>query len=282
MISIITAVHNGLPASRIFYASLAKYTHYPFELIIIDNASAPDTGSFFRDAGAVVITNGQNYSYPYSQNQGIEAARHEYLCFMNNDVVVSPDWDKRLLDSLLYHRLDLISACGVEHMESPAQTRRFSRKWKTVKNLLSVFGRGSASLKAMHSLMYGNWESFCNRLYQEHHLEVIEGIVGNNVLMTRRALQLLGRWDERIQGADFDLFMRAKKRANEVGDIRPCHIALDVFIHHYIRLTQKSMGKLVSYADGDRMISLEEKWTSADRELLHPDRASHEGAGILK
>ncbi len=274
MISIITAVHDGLPVNRIFRENLYRYTRFPFELIIIDNASRDGSGAFFAAGGARVISNDRNFSYPHSQNQGIEAARNDLLCFLNNDVVVSPGWDERLLASMAHHGLDLISACGVEHLESEAVTRSFSRRWKRVKNLLSLLGTGTAALKAMHRLMYGDWEKFCAKRYREHRLQVIEGIVGNNVMVTRKAIQLLGPWDERIQGADFDLFMRAKKRSVEKGDIRACHIALDVFIHHYIRLTVKQVGLRPAFADANRMIPLEEKWSDAERMLLHPDRAS--------
>ncbi|HUX83594.1 MAG TPA: glycosyltransferase [Chitinophagaceae bacterium] len=274
MISIITAVHDGLPVNRIFQENLARFTRNPFELIIIDNASRDGSGAFFAAAGARVITNDRNFSYPHSQNQGIDAARFDLLCFLNNDTVVSPGWDERLIASMTHHGLDLVSACGVEHLETEAATRSYSRKWKRVKNLLSVLGTGTAGLKSMHRMMYGDWETFCENRYQEHRLEVIEGIVGNNVMVTRRGIRMLGPWDERIQGADFDLFMRAKKRSVEKGDIRACHIALDVFIHHYIRLTVNRVGRKPAFADADRMIPLEEKWSDSERMLLHPDRAS--------
>ena len=64
---------------------------------------------------------------------------------------------------------------------------------------------------------------------------------------------------ERIQAADADLYLRTKKRALEHGDVRPLHIALDVFVHHYIRLTLK--GGYPPFADRDNLIALDQKWS---------------------
>ena len=77
-------------------------------------------------------------------------------------------------------------------------------------------------------------------------------------MMRRKAIEKIGLWDERIQGADFDLYIRSKKRNIEHYDIKPVHMALGVFIHHYIRLTVKSTR--APFADKDNMISNEEKW----------------------
>lgn len=280
MISIITAIHNGLEVNRVFYDYLSRYTYYPYELIIIDNASSCGSRDFFLSKGANVITNDGNYSYPHTQNQGIEVAQYDYLCFLNNDITVSPYWDKRLIESMEVNRLDIVSGCGVENMGDRLLTRRYSRKWKRIKNLVSVFGMGTGSLLAMHRLMYGSWEKFCLKRYGAHRHQVVEGIVGNNVVMTRRAIGILGKWDERIQGADFDLFMRSKQRSLTVGDIQPCHIALDVFIHHYIRLTVRQYGKRAAYIDGGKLIDLKEKWTEAELEAFNPDNAVNRSSPI--
>jgi GT2 family glycosyltransferase len=47
-----------------------------------------------------VIRNPVNYSYPRSQNLGIAQARHDWLAFLNNDVIVSPGWDATLLNTM--------------------------------------------------------------------------------------------------------------------------------------------------------------------------------------
>jgi hypothetical protein len=90
--------------------------------------------------------------------------------------------------------------------------------------------------------------------------------VGNTVVFSRRALEILGPWDETQQAADFDLFLRTAMRAREVGDIRPMHLALDCFNHHYIRLTMK--GGYPPFVDKDNLIPLDQKWTTEQRALL--------------
>ena len=273
MISIITAVHNGLAFNTVYLEYLRKYTYHPFELIIIDNASTDGTREFFTAEGCVMIANTENYSYPYCQNQGIRVAKAEYLFFLNNDLVVSPQWDKLLIEAAALHQADLISAAGIENLGTKNGTRDISRKWKRVKNPLLLFGFGRKNLLLMLRMMYGNWEKFCKDRADRYGLSVVEGIVGNNVMMTRRALKILEGWDERLQFADFDLFMRVKQRSLEVGDIRPCQVALGVYIHHYIRLTSKYAVKPRPFADLHKLIRLEDKWTKEQLSALHPDNA---------
>jgi len=274
MISIITAVHNGLAFNKIYLEYIRKYTRNPYEVIIIDNASTDGTREFFQASGCKVIANDVNYSYPYTQNQGIRAATGKYLFFLNNDIIVGSDWDQRLIEAALRENIDIISAAGIENMGNSRETQALSRQWKKVKNpLMFLFGFGERNLRLMHRLMYGNWEKFCERRFEEFGYRTIEGIVGNNVMMTRRAIGIMGFWDERIQGADWDLFIRTKKRSVEAGDIKPCHIALGVFIHHYIRMTAKYAVKATPFADAGNIIGLEEKWTREVIERFHPDAA---------
>ena len=136
MISIITAVHNGLVVNKIFLAALKKYTHYPFELIIIDNASTDGSGNYFINNGAKVIRNELNYSYPHSQNQGIAEVKYDWIAFLNNDVIVCPDWDKILIESMQYHKLDVATCCGNDRLETVKATHTIGRRWKPIKNFI--------------------------------------------------------------------------------------------------------------------------------------------------
>ena len=85
MISIITAIYNQLPVNKIFWEYLKKNTCQPFELIIIDNGSTDGSSDFFKSVGATVINNSANYSYPHSQNQGINISRFDWLAFLNKN-----------------------------------------------------------------------------------------------------------------------------------------------------------------------------------------------------
>lgn len=274
-LSIITAIHNGFSLNKIFIDSLKKYTFYTYELIIIDNVSKDESANFFKKNGATVITNSQNYSYPVCQNQGIEVAKGEFLCFLNNDIIVSPNWDKHLIEIAQENSLDILSASGIENMGTFKKTQAISRKWKKVKNLLSIFSFSEFNLKMMHKIMYGNWEKYCNNLYKQNGTYVVEGIVGDNVILTRKAIEKIGLWDERLQQADFDLFMRAKKRAKEFNDIKPCHIALGVYIHHFGRMTLKyAKQKPTPFKDKENLIILTDKWSEEEIKSLHPNNAT--------
>lgn len=272
MISIITAVHNQLEMNQIFLKNLRKYTVHPFELIIVDNNSTDGTREFFEKEGAVVIANQANYSYPYTQNQGIKVAKYSLFAFLNNDIIVCPQWDQKIIESMQVNGLDLITVCGIERVETPELTKKLGRKWKRIKNILKQFGLSKFNLTLMHKLMYGNWEAFNNKRQAHFKNKVVEGFVGNSVIFNKTALDKIGLWDERIQGADFDIYMRSKKRNLEYGDMKPCHIALNVFNHHYIRITAKS--KPPVFADAATMIALEEKWSAAERALLLKDNVT--------
>jgi glycosyltransferase involved in cell wall biosynthesis len=269
MISIITAVHNQLAMNKLFVESLHKYSSLPFELIIIDNASTDGSAEYFESQGAKVIRNKQNFSYPYTQNQGIKIATGDIFAFLNNDIIVSPHWDQLLLETLEANKLDLVTACGIEQIENKQASILLRRKWNYAKNFVNLFPKSKTSLKLMHTLMYGNWEKFCLSRDKRFHNKVKEGFVGHSVFCTRRAINLIGLWDEKLQAADFDIYMRSKKRSIEFGDIKPCHIALNIFNHHYIRLTVRS--KPVPFADAANIIKLEDKWSLSERNLLLKD-----------
>ena len=265
-LSIITAVYNQLPMNQIYWENLVKNTKHAFELIVIDNASTDASADFFESVGARVIRNPGNYSYPVSQNLGIAIAKGEWLAFLNNDIIVSKDWDDTLIANAEHNQLDVITSCGIERIESKAATKQLRRRWNRIRGLLGLFGTGRNSLLLMHKWMYGNWAAFCKNRQDKFKHQAVEGFVGNTVMFSRRALAILGPWDETQQAADFDLFLRTAWRARDVGDIRPMHIALDCFNHHYIRLTMK--GGYPPFVDKDKLIPLDQKWTAEQRALL--------------
>lgn len=266
MISIITAIYNQRAVNELFWEHLLRYTKNPFELIIIDNGSTDGSAEFFESVGAKVIRNGGNYSYPHCQNQGISSAQYQWLAFLNNDIIVSPEWDQKLIESMTVNGLEVATVCGIEQVETAGATRALKRRWKAIKNVIGLFGSGKKALRLMHGLMYPNWEDFCHQRQQKFARRIKEGFVGNTVMINRSALDKIGLWDEQQQGADFDLYLRSKVRALGTGDIKPVHICLDVFVHHYIRLTMKA--GYPPFADRENLIELTDKWSEEELALL--------------
>ena len=267
MISIITAIYNQLDMNKLFWEYLNKYTDHPFELVIIDNCSDDGSREFFQslqEEGVRVIANKANYSYPHCQNQGIAAAVGDTLVFFNNDILVSPHWDSRLLQILGKEKRDVVSFASNDRIVNQKITKKLSRRWKRIKYpLISLFGQHNFSLRLMQQLCYGNWETYTEQIFKKYGFSTTPGFSGSAIAMNRQALEKVGYWDPSQQGADFDLFFRTCHRYETVGDIQPLSVINGIFIHHYRRLTLYG-GKYPPFADASNLVPLQTKWPEDD------------------
>lgn len=266
MISIITAIHNQLAMNKLFYESVCAATRSEWEMIIIDNCSTDGSAEFFEnvDPRVKVVRNKANYSYPYCQNQGIELAKGEVLAFFNNDIFLSDKWDLRVRGILGKDGFETLTLCSNDNMVSTAEAKKLNRRFKRIKYpLLKIFGAKDWTLRLMLKLTYRNWNGFCNALWQKEGVGTFTGFCGSAVLMTRRALEILGKWDASQQGADFDLFYRTVERSRSHGDIKPLSVVSGVYHHHFSRLTFNA--GFPQYADMDSLLPIERKWSVEKR-----------------
>lgn len=101
---VIIPVQDRLDLTRDCLESVYRHTHTPFNLIIIDNASAAKTKDFLKafsslQKNVVIIQNECNLGWVKAVNQGMRRATGPYLCIMNNDVIVrTDDWLSRLME----------------------------------------------------------------------------------------------------------------------------------------------------------------------------------------
>jgi GT2 family glycosyltransferase len=261
MISIITAIYNQLEMNKLFLHALRKYTHHPYELIIIDNNSTDGSREFFENNGATVIHNHDNYSYPYCQNQGIRKASYDVLCFLNNDNILSPNWDAHLLNVIGKNNYEVVSFASNDRGINRHETITKDRKWKRIKYpFVTMLGISKFSLRLMFKLMYPEWEKHTKKIMDKYGYQLSEGFSGSAIAMTTKGIEKVGLWDERIQGADFDMYARTKQRNEQVGDIQPLSIISGLYIHHYGRITMKSKQKPPQFADIKNLISWQDKW----------------------
>ena len=79
-------------------------TEYPsskLEIIVVDNASKDDLASMGRAFPDVkLIRLSRNVGYAKAVNIGVEKSKGVYTAVLNNDVLVAPDWLRKLVDVL--------------------------------------------------------------------------------------------------------------------------------------------------------------------------------------
>jgi glycosyltransferase involved in cell wall biosynthesis len=269
MISIVTSIYNQKSMNEIFYQKLMENTRNHFELVIVDNNSTDGSREFFlAKKNVVVIHNDGNYNYPYCQNVGLEKASFELICFLNNDLIVSPGWDVKVMEIFRRHNnLKVLSVATNDHLENKIELKRISRKWKRIKYpVQKLLGNSKPALNLMIKLMYGNFNTFCDRRFSQWGYQLIEGFSGSSIISTREFMRSIELWDERIQAADFDLFNKVKKLSLTDKTVMPVQLALGIYFHHFQRLTLRK--KYPPFKNSSSMISLEEKWGEEANILL--------------
>lgn len=116
-VSIIIPAWNQWAYTKMTLATLFSTTVWPeYEVIVIDNASADETPQELPKMARLwpnlrVIRNRENLGFSGANNQGVEAARHEHLIFLNNDMIIRhADWIGQMFKS--FHALPNVGATG--------------------------------------------------------------------------------------------------------------------------------------------------------------------------
>jgi GT2 family glycosyltransferase len=80
---------------------LAQQTFPVQRVIVVDNGSTDESVAVAKRAGAEVISLAANAGFAAAVNRGIrEAAGMEWICVLNNDVTLAPDWLARIMGKL--------------------------------------------------------------------------------------------------------------------------------------------------------------------------------------
>lgn len=91
--SIIILSFNQVTYTKQCLESIRKYTDYPYEIIMIDNASDQETITYLEEQEDIVlIKNKINKGFAGGCNQGMELAKGNYLLLINNDTIVTKNW----------------------------------------------------------------------------------------------------------------------------------------------------------------------------------------------
>ena len=102
-LSVVVLAWDNLELTQAFVESVRRNTDAGYELIIVDNGSRPEAAAFARSAADHAILNDENLGFARGMNQGLEAARGEFVAFCNNDIKVPAGWATRLIETIRSH-----------------------------------------------------------------------------------------------------------------------------------------------------------------------------------
>ena len=93
MISVVVVNWNRRELLRACLASLARQSGVTFETIVVDNGSSDGSADLAeREFSSRVIRNRENRGFCSANNQGIAAARGDFIALLNNDAEAEPGW----------------------------------------------------------------------------------------------------------------------------------------------------------------------------------------------
>lgn len=211
--SIIMLSWNAPSYTKIALESIRAHTHHPYEVIIVDNGSGPETTDWLRTLDDVrVIYNPENRGFAGGNNQGIAAARGEYIVILNNDVVVTEGWLEDLIDGLRRNPLTGVTA--------PRSNR--------VAGSQLIPDANYPDVDAMHRYAAerrARWRK--SGFY-------VERAIGFCLCVNQRVIDEIGGIDERFGAGNFeddDFCLRVRAAGYRI------FVCDDVFIHHFGSVT---------------------------------------------
>ena len=100
-VDLIICVHNALPDVQRCLSAVVRYTRWPCQLILVDDASEAECANylatFAREQGALLIRNDSAQGYTRAANLGLRRSTADFVVMLNSDTIPTPDWLDRLL-----------------------------------------------------------------------------------------------------------------------------------------------------------------------------------------
>lgn len=218
---IVVCVHNALDDVRRCLASVVRYTRPPYGLILVDDASGPETAAylarFAEEQGAALERNAEARGYTVAANQGLRRSAADYVVLLNSDTVVTSEW------------LDRLIACAESNprvgLAGPLSN---TASWQSAPELFDAAGDWAENpLPAgltLADLAEAVAES-AGRLYPR--LAFLNGFC---LLIRRRVLETVGLFDEAAFGAGYgeenDYALRARAAGWRLA------VADDAYVYH--------------------------------------------------
>lgn len=123
VLSVVVLAWDNLPLTRRFVESVRAHTDVDYELVIVDNGSASEAAEYARHAADHAVLNDRNLGFAVGMNQGLAAARGEWIAFCNNDTVVPAGWASMLVGTGIDHPQAAVVVPAITAARSPDTVR---------------------------------------------------------------------------------------------------------------------------------------------------------------
>lgn len=217
-VSIIMPCFNALDYTKQAIESVLINTNVSYELILINNGSQDGTKEYFDYLKNKLKAKGflkkitifqfkQNLGVAKSLNLGILKSVGKYICYLNNDIIVTKDW---LLKMVRRFKIDkTVSVVGT--MFNMFEDKQFVKQVEKDKSIVDKVAR---------------YVSVSNK-GKTKKADMVHGLC---MLMKKSIFKEMGMFDEKFYpcfGEDLEFIERLKKNKYKMVD------AMDVFIFHY-------------------------------------------------
>lgn len=111
MLSVVVPVYNQIKMTQDFFNCISKNSVKPYEIILIDNSNIDDYSCFqilYPDLNIKYIKNEKNIGVNKSWNMGIELSSGKYISILNNDILITLSFFRKIIESFEDKRVGIV------------------------------------------------------------------------------------------------------------------------------------------------------------------------------
>jgi glycosyltransferase involved in cell wall biosynthesis len=164
LVSVVIPTYNRLHTINRAVQSVISQTYGNLEIIIVDDGSLDNTGSFIKninDNRIIYIRHDFNKGVSAARNSGIKISKGDYIAFLDSDDEWMPEKTAIQLGGLLKNNSNIIAGCTGHYKKNNSQSLKFQPpnnifwfKWLLFQCLLSPGSTLMASRKAFEEAGY--------------------------------------------------------------------------------------------------------------------------------
>lgn len=176
-ISIVVAVYNAEKFLKKCIDSLLNQTYTNTEIILVNDFSTDSSLNICNEyscrfTNVITVNNEQNFGVSATRNRGIEISAGDYICFVDSDDYVEPDYIEKLYT--YYKKYNTVPVCGFVYHDEYNHCKPVNYTWSRGDELVSL---GEAFKLNNEMYLTALWNKlFDNRLIKEYNVRFDEKI----------------------------------------------------------------------------------------------------------